>query len=466
MVTRLLHLRSEAPAAAFVVFAVLLAALHPVVAYRVHPLALPLALAAAVVVAISVSKPEVGIAVAIFLAALNPGLAGTRPWLPATAAAGVVFLIVVLLRQRSSNRSGLPPLGFAALMYLVVLIVGVAVAGEPEPAVPLLRSTATGLMLFVAITECVRLRRHVEWVLAGTVAGAALIGTYATWQHLSGAASVSGFFSASGQLVARVDGGFGQANQLGGFLVAIVPLALAGAVLIPRARLFYSAAAAMAVIGIYASFSRGAWLGLAVIPLVALRARLAVAALPFLVAVALVALPDLAGERLASSSDQGSELAGRVDMWTTAGAIWAEDPVLGAGVGAFPSAYAEARVPGKQFLPATLFKPPPHAHNLILQTLAEQGLLGLTALVALLSTAIWHGQRLRRSGQRWLRVTGSAIVASIAAVLVHNLFDVTLLESTGVYVWAMLGLLSALVAIDRAASSIPSGGSSTGPTTM
>lgn len=452
----MLDLRRAAPAGACLIVAVVLAAAYPLLAYRVHPLALPVALVALVVAAVSVSRPEVGIAAAILLAALNPGLAGSRPWLPGAAAAGLVFLAVVLRLPRTEDRLTLAPLSLVALVYLVVSLVGVAVATEPVLAVPILRSTLTGLMLFVAITGFVSSRRQVTWLLGGAAAGAALIGAYAVWQYMTGAISTSGFFSASGELVARADGGFGGANQLGGFLVILVPLALAGAVLARPARSLFLATPVLAVIGIYASFSRGAWLGLAVVPIVFLRGRLVVVALPLLVVAALLAAPDLARERLAVSTDQGSELAGRVDMWTTAVAIWAEHPVLGAGIGSFPSEYAQARVAGKQFLPDTLFEPPPHAHNLFLQSLAEQGLLGLAALVALLSTSVWQCLRLRRSAQRWLRIMGSALLAAIAAFSIHNQFDVTLLEGTGIYMWAVLGLLSALVTIDQAEPAVPS----------
>lgn len=446
----LLDLRREVSTAACLIVAVALAAAYPVLAYRVHPLALPVALAAIVVATLSVSKPEVGIAVAIFLAALNPGLAGGRPWLPGAAASGLVFLVVVLRKSRTDGRPTLPPLALVALAYLTMSLLGAAMAAEPAMAVPVLRSTVTGMMLFVAIAWFVRSPRQVFWLLGGIAAGAALISTYAVWQHVSGAFVTSGFFSSSGELVARADGGFGGANQLGGFLVILVPLAVAGVVLVRRLRPFYLITAVMAVIGIYASFSRGAWLGLAVIPLVFLRGRLVVVALPVLALAALLAVPDLVRERLGTSSDQGSELAVRIDMWTTAGAVWREHPILGAGLGSFPDEYAKARVPGKQFLPGTLFEPPPHAHNMFLQSLAEQGLLGLSALVAVLSTAVWQCLRLRRSAQQWLATVGSAILASIAAFSVHNLFDVTLREGTGIYVWALLGLLSALVSIDRA----------------
>jgi predicted cobalt transporter CbtA len=41
------------------------------------------------------------------------------------------------------------------------------------------------------------------------------------------------------------------------------------------------------------------------------------------------------------------------------------------------------------------------------------------------------------------------MLASLVALLIHNQFDVTLLEGTGMYFWALLGLLSAcLIRLD------------------
>jgi O-antigen ligase len=165
----------------------------------------------------------------------------------------------------------------------------------------------------------------------------------------------------------------------------------------------------------------------------------------------LITGPELIRERFATGTDSGAELAGRVDFWRVAGVIWSEHPVLGIGLGGFPAAYAEARVPAKEFLPSTLFEPPPHAHSLMLQLLAEQGLLGLVAFGAVFVAALLRTVGLRRSPDGWIRAMGTAALAALVAFFVHNLFDVTLLERTGTYFWGLLGLVSALSILAGAA---------------
>jgi O-antigen ligase len=94
-------------------------------------------------------------------------------------------------------------------------------------------------------------------------------------------------------------------------------------------------------------------------------------------------------------------------------------------------------------LPNTALQPPPHAHNLLLQSLSEQGIIGTLALLAVLAAAFRTALRLRRLEDPALSLLGSAGLASLTAFLVHNQFDVTPLEGTGIYFWALLGLLSA-----------------------
>jgi O-antigen ligase len=94
-----------------------------------------------------------------------------------------------------------------------------------------------------------------------------------------------------------------------------------------------------------------------------------------------------------------------------------------------------------------VLEPPPHAHNLFIQFFAEQGILGLLSLLAVMGVAVRMALQLRRHSERWMRVTGSAMLAALVAFLIHNMFDVTLVQETGIDFWAMLGLLSALTTI-------------------
>ena len=431
--------------------ALLLSLIFPVTAFRWGPLALPGLLIAAALAAATVSRPEIGIATALVLVPLgnfgflSVGYLSWPAWL--TEALWDTFVLVVAALRLRGRVERFPRMGIALIAYWAVTVLGFAIAQSQTDGLPILRANTVGLLLFFATALTVRDRRSALWDIGGIAVSAGLVGAVAAYQHWTGAGTTEGFFSSSGHLVGRVAAGFGTSNSLGGFLVILVPFALVGALLVRRGRGLFGLAFALAVIGVWASYSRGALLGLAVIPLFFIPRRYLGWAVPLLVVLTLVATPGLIKERFSQLSASSPDVATRVDIWRAGVDIWEEHPLVGVGIGGFPQAYSEAHLPGKQFLPGTVFAPPPHAHNLILQQLAETGLLGLVSLLVVLVLAIHTSLIVRRSKTRWVSLLGTASLASLAAFLVHNLFDVTLLEGTGVYVFAILGLVSALLVV-------------------
>lgn len=436
-----------------VAVAVLLGAVYPLTA-GISPMLLPAALAAVALAAISLTRPEIGIAAALLLLPLGRlGLTGHPPWLlPAVWSA---WLFALALRPSVAEEHGtkgrLPRGGVPVILFLLVGFVAFGVAADTRPAFPILRTDVTGLMLFFAIARLVRTRAHVMWVLGGGVASAAVVSGAALFNLYTGRTGAVGFLTSTGDLVNRLTvGTFTQPNSLGGFLVLLAPFALGTALAARRGRLLALGALAIICLGIYETFSRGALLGLAAVPFVFLRGRRLLVVVPFACLALLVVTPGLVGERFATANQSGGDLATRQDFWRAGLSIWQAHPIAGVGLGGFPPAYAAARLPGKQFLPDSVFEPPPHAHDLFIQMLAEEGVLGLLALLAVIGVAVRMTLELRGHGERWIRVVASAMLAALVAFLIHNIFDVTLIQETGIDFWAMLGLISALAAIATA----------------
>jgi O-antigen ligase len=434
--------------------ALLLSLIFPLTAFKWGALTLPGLLIIAGLAVATLSRPEIGIATALVLVPLgNYGALSTGPlnlpaWLIEALWDTFVFSVAALhLRQR---RETFPRMGVALIVYWGVTLLGFATAVSQTDALPILRANTVGLLLFFATALCIRDRRSALWVIGGLATSAALVGAVATYEHWSGAVTREGFFSSSGHIVGRAAAGFGTANSLGGFLVILVPFLVAGALMVQRGRSLFLGSLLLAVLGIWASYSRGALLGFAVIPLFFVPRRFLAWAIPTLIVLVLIATPGLIKERFSGLSSSSPDVATRVDIWTTARDIWEQHPFIGVGVGGFPLAYSEAHLPGKQFLPGTIFQPPPHAHNLYLQQLAETGLLGFFSLIVVLVLALHTSLLVRRSRTRWVSLMGTACLASLTAFMIHNIFDVTLLEGTGVYMFVILGLASALLVVSRA----------------
>lgn len=426
---------------------VALGALYPLSAAALSPVALPIVIVAVTSLFLAWRQPEVGIALAIFLVASPTFGLGSGPGSTSYALLGYVAVIVIaaIHRQRPDVRrlagGGIGP--WLAL-YLVTGVLSVLNANDSSAAAHVIARLTSASLLALAVTIMVTDRRTLFWVLGPLVAVALAVGMHAVLEYASSRSPSAGFITNAGQLVGRATAGFGQPNQLGGFLVILVPLAVLTASLARRGRAASGVAAALGAFGVYASFSRGALIGLVVIPFVFLRGWRLLLAGPLLVLFAVVAAPAALTERFATLTSSGAELATRADIWRAALAIWERHPVLGVGVGNFPGAYATVPIPGKLYLPNTIFVPPPHAHNVFLNILAEQGLIGFAAFAGVVFVAGRTTLRLRASQDRSYRLIGSALLAALLAFLVHNLFDVTLFDAeTGPYVFVLFALVAA-----------------------
>lgn len=428
--------------------AMLLGAATAYAAYVVHPIAIPALVTGAGIVVIGTLRPDAGVAAALVLLALG-GFGVLSPQLPLVVSVLAVYLLAAAVltgRVRSVPTGALVLAG----LFLATALLSFVSAPEVEGR-QLLRALVTALSLAAVVALTVREQRQVVTVLAGAAVSALLVGGHATFEYLTGEEFTHGFVTESGVVIGRVTAGFAQPNQLGGYLAVLIPLALAGALLHARWRALYVAALVLACMGVYSSFSRSALLALGVVPLAFLGLRRVILLVPVLVVLSVALAPDLLEERFATLTASGSELATRADIWRASVVVWAEDPLIGAGLARFPEEYVTARVPGKDLIgPGGDFEPPAHAHNVFLHLLAEQGLLGLAVFAALLAAGLWTAIALRRSADVGIRRAAAGLTAAMAVFVLHNQFDVTLFQSeTGAWFWTSMGLVVALLAMRR-----------------
>jgi O-antigen ligase len=147
------------------------------------------------------------------------------------------------------------------------------------------------------------------------------------------------------------------------------------------------------------------------------------------------------------------EIATRLDFWDAALQMFQQSPALGVGLNSFDVAYVDLEQTGRSFLPGSSLAPPETAHNLYLNTLAEQGLVGIAALFLLILAAGRMILALRRSGDPRIRGFGLGMLGAGIALLVSNLFDVTFVDpKTSMLAWTILGVGAALQRIDQRAA--------------
>ena len=267
----------------------------------------------------------------------------------------------------------------------------------------------------------------------------------------------------------RALGPFGQPNRLGGYLIALIPLALALSFTVQdrMLRLGLLLAVFAFTLCLVATYSRGAWIGLAV-GLLALTAVLTPwpelmprpiwigAALVALLAPAIFFLPSILSRIAPKPStapawslpiDPEREGSGamRRAVWSGSFAALAARPVLGWGIGAFREAYDRSKSDRLKRLEAVGGRTADQAHNFFLETLVERGVLGLAAFLAFVALCAAAGLAALREGAREHRVLAAGLLASVAALLGHAALEDNLsLVPHGTLLFANLGLLVAI----------------------
>lgn len=442
---------------------VALAALWPLTAYALSPLVLPGLLFAAAAAAVVIRRPEYGVALTVALSPLtNLELGGWRPMQVAIPllALGLVVYGLLIARPQEPVRSR--PLAGAVLVFAAAAAASSIQALNPVASLTKLFGLFTAATLFFAVLQLCRERRQLL-VATGGVVGALLVASaQGLAQWWLGVGEVS--FPADGEAITRVQGSFGHPNQYAGFLAFLIPVAvglLFGRRLPVSTRALACAALGLALPAITLSYTRAAIAGLvlgSLIWLVFLRPQ-AAALLALVAVVAGGALaPTALIERIASAS--GGDPV-RADLRASALDIYAERPVLGVGLNNFKEGYAglsstPTRASQRRLLHEQDLLVPPHANNLYVNILAEEGVIGFGAFVVLALTAgatALRGARLQDEAGRAICL---GLGAGLMTVALQSLFDVTLFTELSQPLFALLAVAASFVAHEDSGLGPPS----------
>ncbi len=233
-------------------------------------------------------------------------------------------------------------------------------------------------------------------------------------------------------------------NVLGSYFILIISIALAGFKssdgrysLILNTLVLITGGVCMVL-----TFSRGAWMGLAVSILVILvfgrRKRLILTILAVSLLTALIALPEfktiMSRINLDFISNDSSNTY-RWYLWKFAVKTFTEHPLVGSGIGSFGF-----YIPSHFKAPGYLVS---HAHNIYLQLLAETGILGFTAFISFVLTSMYVSFKLFRSSPcDQTRSLALGVMASSAGLLAHGSVDATLyLPQLSVFVWISIAVI-------------------------
>jgi O-antigen ligase len=385
----------------------------------------------------------------------------------------IVLLLVLLLMARWLLRNERPSGGGTS--FMVVVIFGLILSISLLHAINSDRA-AEGLNFYIkdaAIVVIITLMlkrgdelRHVTWAI---LAGGMFLGTISTYQYLTGTFENAywGFAQAEIQHIAgklksyRIGGPIGDPNFYGQLLLVAVPLA------INRlrneeanfARIMALYALSVCLLSIAFTFSRGAFLATGIVMMVMLvknppRPAVLAVALPLVATVLFLLMPQYV-ERMytiigsifnpgGESTQMDSAIQGRMGEMRVALAMFADQPLLGVGLGNYESYFQKYNL---------LLNLPPRegdraAHSLYLELAAERGLLGLAAFF----TLIWYISRTIIRSRKKLQSAGltslADLVSSYGYALLGYLIAASFLHGSHArFFWVMLGISLAFPAI-------------------
>jgi len=132
-------------------------------------------------------------------------------------------------------------------------------------------------------------------------------------------------------------------------------------------------------------------------------------------------------------------------LWRAAWNMWQEHPILGVGTGQFRKVYqdySDDAAPDERL----------ETHNIILESLANTGVVGLGVMLFLLASAIWCQFRLVRirSFEESKRLLSLGLLVALVAYISHGILDFFLWQNGVTFLFfALLGLTGWLARMER-----------------
>ncbi|PWH20710.1 MAG: hypothetical protein DDG58_01435, partial [Ardenticatenia bacterium] len=385
-----------------------------------------------------------------------------------------------LLRMASQGQVILPaaPLVVPWLLWLAACLFSWTQALSLGAALGETAKWIEMLALYLFVVAVVG-QRHIPWLLTAFLVAAlaqAALGIYQSFMRVG----PEGFLIFEGQML-RAYGTFYQPNPYAGYLGLTLPIAYSvflwglgrtvtwvrapqlGYVLLfgLTAIVFGSITVAM-----YASQSRGAWLGAlaAVLTTSFVRSRRAAILFGFLVAALLIGvasgtvellpagitqrfaevIPTVQVSNIATAevTDANFPVIERLAHWQAALDMWRDHLWLGVGLGNYPVIYPVYAIGRWRDALG-------HAHNFYLNVAAETGLIGLLFYSVFWCSLFWLSWRAVCATQGLSRAIAAGVFGMLVALSVHNGVDNLFVQGMYLHFAVALGILVVLRGADN-----------------
>ncbi len=332
----------------------------------------------------------------------------------------------IVLRK---GRVELTFLNVLPLVFLFTILVSTARSGEMMMGLDRFRSMAIRILLYYIVISEILSERSLRWLARSLVVGALIAVVYQIGML---ALDVSRFEELA------------LNRALGGMLGMVIPFSVSLFLVESgkKWRIALALSSVLMTICLILTSTRGAWIGcfIGISFLGMMKNKRILLLLLLVVALFLVFSPKAQLRRALSVFDPAdSTIRKRVYLWQSAFSMARENLLFGRGAGSYKQLYRDHLPEGT----AELIRPDhAHAHNIFIHTLAETGIMGLSALVVLLVVVVRRIWRVyKRQSDPWLKALALGVLAGVVGFLVHGQVDYTLAGRTGFLFWFYVGLV-------------------------
>ncbi|MGR6837142.1 O-antigen ligase family protein [Syntrophomonas erecta] len=361
------------------------------------------------------------------------------------AIVGLWILLVALKGIKPHGGKLLLPL---LIFYGTVFFIYLIKTQETAIAIMELRALLEYTFWFFVAVNLVSGRQQVKNLCDIFLVVGVIVALYGIYQYITGVEIPSTWVDqAEAGIRTRAFSFIGSPNVLGSFLILQISIAFASFMATQNwlKKRIYLGVSGILLLCLVFTLSRGAWLVFffAFILLGLWLDKRIILVLVVLAMLTPVAVPSVYNRMAYMLSPQyvaSSETGGRIARWTQAVEYWQGEPTTGLGLGRFGGGVAIANFPGSAY----------SVDNFYLKIATEMGIVGLSAFLYLILSALRVGRRsLEQINDRYLHILGTGIFVGLVAVLGHNfvenMFEFPLMAT---YFWFFLGVLVALPLVE------------------
>ena len=375
------------------------------------------------------------------------------PFIPNEAtlifAALVVFSYIIKLIITKNIDFVFDSLTMPLIAFLLVQIITTIISVNPVLSMQNLVVSLVSIALYFVIINTLKTKEDLDRALKIFIMTAFVLSCYGISQYFTLGTTSKAWVDVNmnPDLKTRVVGTFGNPNVFAEYLEHILPVAIA---LIFAYRNWLNKAvtaffAAVMLLCLILTFSRGAWLGFIsggflfvifkLFKFIPLFIAGGIAAIPL--------MPKVMLQRISTIGNvQDTSNAYRTYIWEGTKNMISDFWITGVGYGywAFKNTFLEYSIKGSQAW---------HSHNMYLEIIAEMGIFGMLTFVwFILSLFITTGEFIIKTKDRYLSYVSAGLLAGFLSIMVHGIAEhILYMPKSVILFWVFAAFISSTMNI-------------------